>query len=67
MQEPVLYSFFPDVPPGYKMNEKPNTVVYLPVTIPTINSIHIWLTDQNLKPLNLRGETITIRLHLKST
>lgn len=67
MQEPVLYSFFPDVPPGYKMNEKPNTVIYLPVTIPTINSIHIWLTDQNHKPLNLRGETITIRLHLKST
>jgi len=67
VQEPVLYSFFPDVPPGYKMNEKPNTVVYLPVTIPAINSIHIWLTDQNLKPLNLRGETITIRLHLKST
>src|ERR1700755_1922022 len=33
----------------------------------TINSIHIWLTDQNLKPLNLRGEIITIRLQLKST
>lgn len=67
LQKPVLYSFFPDVPPGFKINEKPNTVVYLPVTIPTINSIHIWLTDQDHKPLNLRGEEITIRLHLKST
>ena len=67
LQKPILYSFFPDVPPGFKINEKPSTVVYLPVTIPTINSIHIWLTDQDHKPLNLRGEKITIRLHLKST
>ena len=66
LQKPILYSFFPDVPPGYKINEKPNTLVYLPVTIPTINSVHIWLTDQDHKPLNLRGEKITIRLHLKS-
>lgn len=67
LQKPILYSFFPDVPPGFKINEKPNTVVYLPITIPTINSIRIWLTDQDHKPLNLRGEKITIRLHLKPT
>jgi hypothetical protein len=67
VQKPVLYSFFPDVPPGYKINEKPSTAVYLPVTIPRINSIHVWLTDQNHRPLNVREEEITIRLHLKST
>jgi hypothetical protein len=65
--KPIIYSFFPDVPPGYKINEKPNAVIYLPITLPTIESIRIWLTDQNNKPLNLRGETTTIRLHLKST
>ena len=67
IQKPVLYSFFPDVPPGYKLNEKPSTPVYLPVTIPSINSIRIWLTDQDHNPLNVRGEEITIRIHLKSS
>lgn len=42
-QEPVLYSFFPDVKPSYTINEKLNTTVYLPVTILRINSIHKWL------------------------
>ena len=64
---PVLYSFFPDAPPGYKINERSNTPIYLPVTLPSINSIHVWLTDQDRKPLNLRGERITLRLQLKST
>ena len=66
-QKPILYSFFPNVSPGYKIVEKPQSVVYLPITLPVLNSIHIWLTDQNHKLLNLKGETITLRLHLKST
>ncbi|CAF4751967.1 unnamed protein product, partial [Rotaria magnacalcarata] len=52
-QKPILYSFFPNVSPGYKIVEKPQSVVYLPITLPVLNSIHIWLTDQNHKLLNL--------------
>lgn len=66
-KKPIIYSFFPNVPPGFKLVEEPKTVIYFPVTIPTINTIHIWFTDQNEKPITLRGETITMRLHLKST
>ena len=65
--KPLIYSFFPDVPPGYKIVQNPNSIVYLPITSPTLESIRIWLTDQDRKPLNIRGETVTVRLHLKST
>lgn len=66
-REPIIYSFFPNVPPGYKIVENPNNQVFLPVTLPVIESLHVWLTDQDQKILNTRGETITIRLVLKST
>jgi len=65
--KPIIYSFFPDVPPGYKIVQNPSSIVYLPITSPTLETIRIWLTDQDRKLLNIRGETVTIRLHLKST
>lgn len=65
-QHPILYTFFPNVPPGYKIVEKPNSPLFLPVTLPVINSMKIWLTDQNGKILNTRGETITLKLQLRS-
>lgn len=66
VQKPILYSFFPNVPPGYKIVEKPNSVVYLPVTMPAVNAIAVWLTDQNGNLLNIRDETVTISLVLRS-
>ena len=61
----VLYSFFPGVGPGYKIIEVPKNLVYLPITRERIDSINIRLTDQDGKELDLRGETLTIRLHLR--
>jgi len=66
-QRPILYSFFPNVPPGYKLVEKPNSIVYLPVTMPVIDTVRVWLTDQDRRHLNTRGETITMRLVLRSS
>lgn len=64
--KPIIYSFYPNVPPGYKIVEKPNAVVHLPIRVPHFDSIRFWLTDQNENPLNLRGETITMRFQLRS-
>ena len=61
---PILYSFFPNVSPGMKIVEKPNHLVFLPVTR-TIDQLKIWLTDQNGNLLNLRNEIVTIRLQLR--
>ena len=66
IQEPIIYSFFPNVPPGFKVVENPSSIVYLPVTMPVINCIRVWLTDQNRKLLNIRGEKVTVRLVLRS-
>jgi hypothetical protein len=65
--EPIIYSFFPNAPPGCKIVESPYNLVYLPVSrTGEINQIHIRLTDQSGKLLNLRGETVTMRLHIQS-
>ena len=63
---PTIYSFFPNVSPGYKIVQNPKNLIYLPVTLSTISSLEVTLTDQNEKMLNLRGETVTIRFHIKS-
>jgi len=66
-QSPVIYSFNPNkVSPGYKIDERPNPkLIYYPVNSHIINSIRVWLTDQNNNPIDLRGETVTVTLHLR--
>ena len=61
----VIYSFFPNVGPGYKIIEVPANLVYLPVTLYTISSMETKLTDQNGKLVNLRGEELSIRFHIR--
>lgn len=64
---PIIYSFFPDVSPGEKVIESPRNLVYLPITSSgTIGQIELSLLDQSGNPINLRGETVTVRLHIKS-
>ena len=63
--QPTIYSFFPDVSPGYKIIENPHNLLYLPITSDTIHSISIWLTDQNGNEQNLRGENLSMRFHLR--
>ena len=62
-QEPVIYSFFPNVAQGYKIVETPLNLVYLPVCGSNISSLTVKLKDQDGNLLDLRGETITIRFH----
>jgi hypothetical protein len=61
----IIYSFFPNVEPGYKIVETPPNLVYLPVNKNEISSIEVAMTDQDGKLLNLRGEKLTIRLHIR--
>ena len=57
--QPTIYSFFPDVSRGYKIIENPHNLLYVPITVDTIHSITIWLTDQNGNELNLREENLS--------
>jgi hypothetical protein len=62
----TIHEFFPTVPPGYKIVEVPANVIYLPIAVQSIHHIQLGLVDQNGELINFRGETITIRLHVKS-
>lgn len=64
-EQPTIYSFFPNVSPGYKIIERPLNIVYLPIITDTLHTLEIRLTDQNGKDLDLRGENVTIRFHIK--
>jgi len=63
--ENTIYSFFPNVGPGYKIIEVPVNLVYLPITLHTISVMETKLTDQNGKLINLRGEELSIRFHIR--
>ena len=42
----TIYSFFPKVSPGYKSIESPVNLVYLPLTLDTIDRLVVSITDQ---------------------
>lgn len=61
----IIHQFFPSVSPGYKIVESPLPILYFPVSVKTINSISVKVLDQDYNLINFRGETITVRLHMK--
>ena len=66
VEAPVVYNFFPNVAPGEKIVSTPKNIIYLPLTLHTISRMTCWVTDQNHKLLDLRGEELTIRFHIRS-
>ena len=61
----TIYSFFPDVGPGFKIIESPVNLVYLPILPYTIQNLSLSITDQDENLLNLRNEKLTIRFHIR--
>jgi hypothetical protein len=62
----TIHEFFPNVPPGYKIIESPQNVIYLPVDINYIDHINIEIVDQDGKLINFNEEVVTVRLHLRA-
>lgn len=61
----TLHEFGISVPPGYKIDEIPRNLIYLPINCKEISSLTVRLVDQDNHLLNFRGEEITLRMHLK--
>lgn len=61
----IIHQFFPRVPPGFKIVECPNPVVYLPANTKQITNITVKILDQDENLVSFHGETITVGLHLK--
>ena len=62
----TIHEFSHAVPPGYKIVKVPSHIIYLPITVQAIDYIQSKLVDQDGQCVNLRGEVVTIRLHIKS-
>jgi hypothetical protein len=61
----TLYSFYPDVPTGYKLLERPTNILFLPVSTKEISNVTLRLTDQYGHLVNFNNEEITIHLILR--
>ena len=64
-QAPVVYNLFPNAAPGQNILEAAHNLIYLPVTVDGISTLSVWLTDQDGEHLDLRGEKLAIRFHLR--
>lgn len=60
-----IHSFFPQVPPGYRIIEAPNTLIYYPVIFSSLNNVMVEVLDENGKLIDFNGETVSISIHLK--
>lgn len=61
----TIHKFSPDVLPGFKINEVPQNIIYLPVNVNVISSIVVDLIDQDGNPVDFRAEEISLTLHLR--
>ena len=62
----TIYAFAPNVPPGYKIVERPSpSLIYYSISRHEIDSMRVWLTDQNNRPIDLRGETCVVRISIR--
>ena len=65
MYAPVIYNFSPNASPGEKIDSQPQHLIYVPLTMSVIPSMTAWVTDQNGKILDLRGEHLTLTFHIR--
>ena len=61
----TIHEFAMNVPPGYKLSNTTTHVIYFPVVVRNVTDITIRIVDQNGQLINLRGEEILIRLHIR--
>ena len=61
----IIYSFFPNVSPGYKIVETSHNLIYLPLTSNAIPFMETKLVDQNGELINMRGERLSIKYHVR--
>ncbi|KAE9525812.1 hypothetical protein AGLY_014038 [Aphis glycines] len=65
LQSHSIYEFFPSGRTGSKVIQSPPNLIYYKLNKTNIDSITVQLVDQDHKPIDNFGETLTIVLHIK--
>ena len=60
-----IYSFPVNVSPGFRMVSHPSTLQFHQLVVDQLDTITVWLTDEEGNNLDLRGELVTIRLRIQ--
>lgn len=61
-----IYEFYPTVGKGFKIVQTPSQIIYYRVATRVIDKLELRIVDEEGNLINFRGETITIRLHIKA-
>lgn len=61
----ILYHFYRNFPPGFKIIEVPDEKIYMPVNTNVLSRIIIKAVDQAGRLSELRGEELTLYLRLR--
>ena len=62
VRQPMLYNFVLDKPSGYKVFCEPETIHYRKINKSVLNTITIYLEDNNNTEVNFNSETLTFTL-----
>lgn len=60
-----IHEFSIEVEPGYAISEVPHNIIYLPITVSSLNTVIVRITDQHERLINFQGEEIVVRLEFK--
>lgn len=62
-----LYTFYPEVDKGYRINIQSNPIIYLPLDplIKSIEKLEVRLLDQEGNPVNFFDEKVSLEFHIR--
>ena len=64
VREPILYSFALSSPPGHKIYKEPRVKLFKKVNKSVLSHITFYFEDDDYKPVDFHGETISFTCHL---
>ena len=64
VRQPILCCFILDKPPGLRIFCEPETIHFKKIIKYVLNTINVYLEDDNHKGVNFNGENLTFTLQL---
>ena len=64
IREPILYSFALDQPPGHKIYKEPKVKLFKKINKRVLSHIKFYIEDDDYKPVDFNGETISFTCQL---